>query len=80
MLIYSGVRISELLDLKCENVNLEEHCFDVIKSKTENGIRKVPIADKVYDFWVKWYKEKSEFLVHADDGKKFTYTNYCDSY
>ena len=24
--------------------------------------------------------EKSEFLVHADDGKKFTYTNYCDSY
>ncbi|MBQ5561893.1 MAG: site-specific integrase, partial [Clostridia bacterium] len=59
MLIYSGVRISELLNLKCENVNLEEHCFDVIKSKTENGIRKVPIADKVYDFWVKWYNEKS---------------------
>lgn len=24
--------------------------------------------------------EKSEFLVHADDGKKFTYNNYCDSY
>ena len=80
MLIYSGVRISELLNLKCENVNLEEHCFDVIKSKTENGIRKVPIADKVYDFWKSWYNEKSEFLVHADDGKKFTYTNYCDSY
>ena len=29
MLIYSGVRVSELLDLKRENVNIEEHCFKV---------------------------------------------------
>ncbi len=38
MLIYSGVRVSKLLDLKRENVNFEEHCFDVIVSKTENGV------------------------------------------
>lgn len=80
MLIYSGLRVSELLNLKCENVNLEEHCFDIIKSKTDSGIRKVPIADKVYDFYTKWYNEKSEFLIHTDDGKKFTYRNYYDSY
>lgn len=80
MLIYSGLRVSELLNLKCENVNLEEHCFDVIESKTDNGIRKVPIADKVYNFYKKWYNEKSEFLIHTDDGKKFTYRNYYDSY
>lgn len=47
MLLYSGVRISEMLDLKKENVHLNEQYFDVICSKTENGIRKVPIADKV---------------------------------
>lgn len=80
MLIYSGVRISELLDLRCENVHLEEHCFDIVKSKTENGIRKVPIADKVYEFYKKWYNEKSEFLIHPEDGMKFTYRNYYDSY
>lgn len=38
MLLYNGVRISELLDLKKENVHLDEQYFDVIDSKTENGI------------------------------------------
>ena len=43
MLLYNGCRISEFLDLKKENVHLEEQYFDVIASKTENGLRKVPI-------------------------------------
>ena len=51
MLIYNGCRISEFLDLKKENVHLEEQYFDVIASKTENGLRKVPIADKVLPFY-----------------------------
>ena len=50
MLIYNGCRISEFLDLKKKNVHLEAQYFDVIVSKTENGIRKVPIADKVTFF------------------------------
>ena len=32
MLIYNGVRVSELLDLKKENVHLEERYFDVVGS------------------------------------------------
>lgn len=48
MLIYSGVRISELLDSKRKNVHLNEHCFNVVESKTDSGIRIVPIDDKVY--------------------------------
>ena len=39
MLIYNGCRISEFLDLKKENVHLEEQYFDVIASKTENGLK-----------------------------------------
>jgi len=35
MLIYSGVRVSELLDLKKENVNLDEQYFDVVKRFTQ---------------------------------------------
>lgn len=80
MLIYSGVRVSELLDLKRENVNLEEHCFDVIASKTDNGIRKVPIANKVYDFYKKWYNVGNKYLLYTADGKKLSYRNYYDSY
>lgn len=82
MLIYNGVRISELLDLKKENIHLEEQYFDVIDSKTENGIRKVPIADKVLEFYKGWFYDgiTSEYLLHTDDGKHFLYRNYYDSY
>lgn len=81
MLIYSGVRISELLDLKKENVNLEEKWFDVIASKTEAGIRKVPISEKVLPFFQEWMnKNGCEYLLSTPDGKHFEYRNYYDSY
>lgn len=80
MLIYSGVRVSELLDLKKEHVHIDEQYFDVIDSKTENGIRKVPIANKVLEFYKSWLDSDSEYLLHTPDGKHFTYRNYYDSY
>jgi len=82
MLLYNGTRISEFLDLKKENVHLAEQYFDVIDSKTENGIRKVPIADKVLPFYKAWYEDSfdCEYLLHTDDGKHFKYRNYYDSY
>lgn len=81
MLIYSGCRISELLDLKKENVNLKERWFDVTVSKTTAGIRKVPIADKVFPFFEYWYNlNNCEYLLSTPDGKHFEYRNYYDSY
>ena len=80
MLIYSGVRVSELLDLKRENVNIEKHYFKVVESKTENGIRVVPIHDRTYPFFKKWYEDGYEYLLHTPDGKHFVYRNYYDSY
>ena len=81
MLIYNGVRISELLDLKKENVHLPEQYFDVIDSKTENGIRKVPIADKVLPFYQRWFQDCSscEYLIHTLDGRHFTYYMYYNN-
>lgn len=81
MLIYSGVRISELLDLKKENVNLKEKWFDVTASKTQAGIRKVPISDKVLPFFQEWMnKNDCEYLLSTPDAKHFEYRNYYDSY
>lgn len=82
MLLYSEVRISEMLDLKKENVHLDEQYFDVICSKTENGIRKVPIADKVLPYYKAWFEDnlECEYLLHTPDGKSFQYRNYYDSY
>ena len=82
MLIYNGTRISEFLDLKKKDVHLDEQYFDVIDSKTHNGIRKVPIADKMLPFYKNWYEScpGSEYLLHTEDGKHFKYRNYYDSY
>lgn len=81
MLIYSGCRISELLDLKKENVNLQERWFFIEASKTESGVRKTPIALKVLPYFEYWYsKNDCEYLISTPDGKQFKYRNYYDSY
>ena len=82
MLLYNGTRISEFLSLKKVNVHLDEQYFDVIDSKTENGIGKVPIADKLLPFYWNWYNScpECEYLLHTEDGKPFKYRNYFDSY
>lgn len=82
MLIYNGVRISEFLNLKKEHVHLDEQYFDVIGSKTDNGLRKVPIPDKLLPYYRDWYESCPEckYLLHTEDGKHFKYRNYFDSY
>ena len=80
MLLYSGVRVSELLDLKKENVHLAERYFDVIESKTDAGIRKVPIDDRVMPFFERWMQNGSNYLVANKKGDKFVYSTYMRYY
>ena len=81
ILIYTGVRIQELLDLKKEHVHLNEHYFDVVASKTESGVRKVPISDYIYPFFKNWYfSSDGEYMFHTKDNQPFKYRNYYDSY
>ena len=80
MLIYSGVRIGEMLDLKKEHVNLNEQWFDVVASKTAAGIRKVPIADKVLPFFRYWMNRDGEYLISLPDGRHMSYKTYYTKY
>lgn len=81
MLIYTGTRISELLDLKKEHVHLSERWFDVTASKTSAGIRKVPIADKIYPFFEYWYHlNNCNYLLSTPEEAGFKYRNYYDTY
>ena len=81
MLIYTGIRISELLDLKKENINLAEHWFYVTASKTTAGVRKVPIANKLYPLFEYCYNiNDCEYLLSSPDRVGFKYRNYYDSY
>lgn len=81
MLIYSGVRIGELLDLKKENVNITEKWFYVAASKTKSGIRRVPIAEKILPYFIYWYNEcDCDYLIGSISGKHLTYANFLDYY
>lgn len=81
MLIYSGVRVSELLNLKKEDVHLEERYFNVRESKTSSGIRAVPIAEKVFPFWKKFIESSPcSYAVYSTQGKHIIYDNFAKHY
>lgn len=80
ILIYSGLRISELLNLKKTEINIEKQCFQVLESKTDSGIRVVPIADKILPFFKQWLEKDSEYLICTPSNQHFDYRNFYDSY
>ena len=84
MLIYFGLRIGEFLNLKKSNCHLEEHYIDIVKAKTKNGIRKVPISDKTIDYWKYFYNMNDNEYLITIDGRDFSkdkgYTAYKDTY
>ena len=47
ILLYTGLRVGELLDLRPEDVHLEERWLQVRKAKTDAGVRVVPICEKI---------------------------------
>ena len=57
MVIYSGCRIGEIVDLDPDDVDLQNRTFRVRQSKTKAGVRTVPIADKTYPLWEKFVEE-----------------------
>lgn len=81
-MIYTGVRVGEMLNLKKEDINIEKCYFKVTKSKTSSGIRVVPIASKIMPFVIEWYnlQNDSDYLFNTIDNQPFKYRNYYDSY
>lgn len=80
ILIYTGCRIGELLDLEKKDVHLKERWFYVKESKTSSGIREVPIAEKIVPFFEHWMQKDCDHLICTPDLKPFLYRNYYDSY
>ena len=80
MLIYSGVRPGELFATKCSSVNLEERYFTVEKGKNNNAIRRVPIHDRTYPFFVSWMNKGRENLITNLSGGAFNFDTNHSSY
>ncbi len=80
ILIYTGVRIGELLDLEKKDIHLNERWFFVKESKTESGIREVPIAEKIVPFMQYWIDRNCDHLICTPENRPFLYRNFYDSY
>lgn len=72
MLLYTGLRISELLELKTKDLNLQERYITITNSKTNNGIRKVPIPSCIYQMVKHQYNGKKEYFLY-DGAYKYNY-------
>lgn len=76
ILLYTGMRISELLDMKHDCCHLDELYLDVTSAKTKAGIRKVPIHNRILPLIKYFYDQNCEYLVVNENGGKLTYTNF----
>ena len=74
ILIYTGMRVMELLTLKTKNINLEKKTIFVSDSKTSAGIRYIPIHQKIFPLITKRMTNQ-EYLI-TQNKKKLTYIMY----
>ena len=80
IMIYTGLRIGELLDLQKEDVHLEERWINVRKSKTTAGVREVPIAEKIVPLVRKWMSKDCDRLICNSSGSHMSYYVFRENY
>lgn len=78
ILLYSGMRVNELLRNKKENVNLEEKWIYVPKelAKKKASIRYVPIHDKIFNLVKQFYDRAEDELITNTGGYVVAYNNF----
>ena len=73
ILCYTGLRISELLNIKIKDINLKHTYIDIVDSKTSSGIRKVVISDKILPLIKKRIDFRNTYLFSKINGSQYKY-------
>lgn len=76
ILLYTGLRITELLTLKNADIDLEQRIINLYGTKTEAAERKVPIHKDVIPYIQKRMAEGNEYLITNANGKDIKSTQY----
>ena len=80
IMIYSGVRIGELLSLEKSDVHLDDRWFYVKEAKTAAGIREVPIAEKIVPMMEYWISRPCGHLICSGADAQLLYYTFRDNY
>ena len=80
ILIYTGMRISELIGLTRFNVDIEKKIITG-GVKTEAGKnRQIPIHPIIYPFIEKWYNKNGNYLICNEKGNAIPVRKYREEY
>ena len=64
ILLYTGLRIGEYLALRPQDIKIRERYIDIRRSKTEAGVRRVPISKRILPFLAA--RKRQQVICSAD--------------
>lgn len=76
ILIYTGMRIDELLRTKSEDVHLSERYMVVRGTKTDNAFRLAPLHKKIIPLLERRLNMGGEYLIVTKAGERINYGNF----
>ena len=76
ILIYTGMRVGELLNLKVADVDLGNKVIYIRKSKTDAGIRTIPIPDKVLSLFTDNICYENEYFIFTKTFNQMSYMSF----
>ena len=77
ILLYTGMRVGEMLALQKNDVNLRQGYIRITKSKTVSGIRTIPIHHRIFTLIARRMKSSGLYLIADSEGKPYNYSRYC---
>lgn len=77
ILLYSGMRVNELLLMKRECCDLNSNTLSITKAKNKSSIRKIPIHDKILPYIKNFYDKNGKLLITNDNGFSVPYNNFA---
>lgn len=69
ILIYTGMRVSEFINLRKDDINLSKNVIYISKSKTEAGVRNIPIHNKILPLLINKMKNSKDYLLTINNRK-----------
>ena len=80
ILLYTGLRIKELLEIRNENVFIKERYMIGGKKTAAGKNRIIHIHDEILDIIEKWHEQGNEYLIGSPRGGMVDYENYNNKF
>lgn len=77
ILLYTGMRVGEMLALLKSDINQRQQLIRITRSKTEAGIRTIPIHHRIQPLIIARMQSPGMYLITDQAGNPYSYSRYC---